>query len=341
MKKQISLWMCALLATASLWAQDIIVTNDAKKIEVKILEVSKNEIKYKEMDNLNGPTFILDTKEISSIIYSNGKVVLYNQDFKNIDSASNVKEEKPLPISEQMVDPISKTTQTTNENTIEILLLSGNTIVAQLVEMKTNYVAYILNGKSEVIPASQIEKVTLLANGQVKEYNRHGTIVGEETQTTSRRNTTTDVTNVSKSGRIYRDNGHYMHNDTYISSKEVVRILQKENESAFKQWQIADRMAISGGVMSGVGLGLALGSISPFIHATKSTSVPAIYRWSVAAIGLVSAGGLSACIGVGLIIGANARYNKAIDIYNSKYDHAAAQLQWHVAPNEVGLALVF
>ena len=46
-------------------------------------------------------------------------------------------------------------------------------------------------------------------------------------------------------------------------------------------------------------------------------------------------------IGVGLCLGANAQYNKAIDIYNSKYDHTAVQLKWQVAPNGVGLAIAF
>ena len=68
-----------ILMTAPIFAQDIIVTTDAKKIEAQILEVSKSEIKYKEYDNLDGPTFIISTDEISSIIYKNGKVVLYNQ----------------------------------------------------------------------------------------------------------------------------------------------------------------------------------------------------------------------------------------------------------------------
>ena len=60
-------------------AQDIIVTNDSKKIEAKILEVSKTEIKYKELDNLEGPTFVLGVEDINSIIYANGKVVLYSE----------------------------------------------------------------------------------------------------------------------------------------------------------------------------------------------------------------------------------------------------------------------
>ena len=59
------------------FAQDIIITSDAQKIEAKIMEVSKAEIKYKEWDNLEGPLFVMATSEISSVIYSNEKVGHY------------------------------------------------------------------------------------------------------------------------------------------------------------------------------------------------------------------------------------------------------------------------
>ena len=50
---------CALMASVMLFAQDIIVTKEAKKIDAKILEVSTSEIRYQELDNLDGPTFVL------------------------------------------------------------------------------------------------------------------------------------------------------------------------------------------------------------------------------------------------------------------------------------------
>ena len=65
--------------TVFCFAQDIIVTTDARKIEAKIMEVSETEVKYKEIDHLDGPTFIISTNNISSIIYANGKVSLYQQ----------------------------------------------------------------------------------------------------------------------------------------------------------------------------------------------------------------------------------------------------------------------
>ena len=59
-----------LMSTMMLNAQDVIVSNNAQKIDAKIVEVSKTEIKYKEADNLDGPIFVLPTSDISSIIYS-------------------------------------------------------------------------------------------------------------------------------------------------------------------------------------------------------------------------------------------------------------------------------
>lgn len=71
------------LLTLPIAAEDIIVTNKAQKIDAKILEVSTLEIRYKEVDNLDGPIFVLRADEINSIIYANGKVVLYNQPIQN------------------------------------------------------------------------------------------------------------------------------------------------------------------------------------------------------------------------------------------------------------------
>lgn len=303
MKRLLFLCAYALLMVGA-YAQDIIVTKDAQKMEVKILEVSKTEIKYKEKDNLNGPTFILETKEINSIIYSNGKVVLYNQDAPAVP--------------------------TIDEKTIEILLLSGNTITAQLVEMNSNYVSFIVNGKSEVIPASQIEKVTLLANGQVKEYNGRAVSTSNGAQTTDEPTTAKTSTPVSNSGRIYRDNGHYLYNNAYIESAEVERILRRENSVAYKEWQKADRLLIGGGVCIGIGGGMALGGLFTLISHNYT-----------ACIGIECGALVPLGIGLGLTLGSTARYNKAINIYNSKFDHAAVQLKWRIAPTEVGFAFVF
>ena len=78
MRKILPVLVCILMFTMSLSAQDIIVTHDARKIEAKIKEVSNLEIKYKEPGNWDGPTFTIRVDEVDSIIYANGRVVMYN-----------------------------------------------------------------------------------------------------------------------------------------------------------------------------------------------------------------------------------------------------------------------
>ena len=314
MKRIFTFSLLVLAATISILAQDIIVTTDAKKIEAKILEVSKTEIKYKEQDDLEGPTFILEIKEINSIIYSNGKVVLYGAK----EAESFQKEDTP-----------TTTQKTSSENAAEnvatITLRSGSIITGELLEMKKDYVAYLDNGNRKTIPASQIESVSL-SNGQIKKYDAI-TSISEDTPTPQ---TASKEQEVNKNGRIYRDNGNYMHNDTYISSKEVARILERENSAAYKQWQKAEGMLIGGSVCVGIGGGLAIGGIFPLIAGQYKP-----------ALGLELSALIPLGIGLGLTLGASSHYNKAIDIYNSKYDHAAIQLRWGVSANGVGLALSF
>lgn len=85
-----------LLMATSIYAQDVIVTNNAQKIEAKILEVSNSEIKYKEKNNPNGPVFVLGTDEISSIIYENGNVAVYDHHESAKESETIVKEPNTL-----------------------------------------------------------------------------------------------------------------------------------------------------------------------------------------------------------------------------------------------------
>ena len=307
--------IAALLLSFGAYAQDIIVTTDAKKIEAKITEVTKSEIRYKEKDYIDGPTFVISTDEISSIIYANGKVVLYSQ--------PNV----PAPVPEpepEVKQPVI------DESIAEITLLSGRTITAHIVELRSDHVTYTIDDNESVLPASQLTKVTFLHNGQVKIYNQDAAPAIATTKTTVPRTEQPVPTTPQTSGRIYRDGREYMHNNRFISSKEVARILEREDKAAYKQWKKAEGMLIGGSVCAGIGGGLVLGGL---FSLTSGNAAPCLI---IDCCALVPLG-----IGLGLCLGANTRYNKAIDIYNSKYDQAAVQLQWRVAPNEVGLAIAF
>lgn len=66
------------LMTSKVLANDTIITKNAERLIVKITEVSSQEIKYKELDNLDGPVFVLNTAEISSILFNNGATRTFN-----------------------------------------------------------------------------------------------------------------------------------------------------------------------------------------------------------------------------------------------------------------------
>ena len=71
--------MAMLLVASLVSAQDVIITSDSRKIDAQIIEVSQTEVRYKEKSNPNGPTFVLNTKDINSIIYANGSVSTFTQ----------------------------------------------------------------------------------------------------------------------------------------------------------------------------------------------------------------------------------------------------------------------
>lgn len=73
-------------------AKDVIVTKNAEIIKSKILEVSNTEIKYKKATDINGPSFTINTGEISTIVYENGNVQTFkdeNEVSKSITSPSS------------------------------------------------------------------------------------------------------------------------------------------------------------------------------------------------------------------------------------------------------------
>lgn len=378
-----------LFVAAFVWAQDVIVTTDGQRIDAKIMEVSKQQVKYKELDNLDGPTFVLEVEEIGTITYANGKVVTYNKISATVQTpattSASTDNEKP-----------AQPTQVVDESTAEILLLTGEKIVVQINSMTQNIVTYTLNGQYNTMATSRIETITFLQNGQVRRYNEHpqvsistantsastqaveeynveillmsGAVVrGQLMEKTdnqvsymlggkyctipatqidkvtnlqtgeviayhgARLNAQSSTSTITTSGgRIYRDNGHYLCNNTYISSKEVERILERENGLAYAQWQKADRMLIGGAVCVGIGGGLVIGGLFTLITGDNG-----------ACIGMECAALVPLGIGLGLSLGSSSHYNKAIDIYNSKYDHAAVQFKWNVAPNQVGVAFAF
>ena len=95
--------LCCAMLFQTLNAQDIIVTKQATRIDAKILEVSDTEVRYKKTSNMDGPTFVMSTSEISSILYANGEVMVMGKS----DKANTAKyDDKPVVMLHREFDEI-------------------------------------------------------------------------------------------------------------------------------------------------------------------------------------------------------------------------------------------
>lgn len=61
--------LCAIVANA----QDVIIFRNGEETEVKVEEITSNEVKYKKTSNPDGPSYILNKDDIFMIKYKNGE----------------------------------------------------------------------------------------------------------------------------------------------------------------------------------------------------------------------------------------------------------------------------
>lgn len=70
--KKTNFLLILFFASMSLFAQDVITTKSGDDIKAKVLEVNTTEIKYKKIDNIDGPIFSVLKSEVLIIRYENG-----------------------------------------------------------------------------------------------------------------------------------------------------------------------------------------------------------------------------------------------------------------------------
>ena len=306
MKQKLLLCIITLFFASVINAQDIIVTNEAQKIEAKITEVSKAEVRYKEFDNLDGPVFVIETKEISSIIYSNGKVVVYNQ---------------PSEIEHPTESVTSANEPIVDESTAEILFLSGKKILAQLIEMKNEYVIYLVDGKMQHALTSELDKVILLKNGQVKQY--HASESAKEASTTNN----AKPLYVSRNGNTYYYDGRAMNEEAYSY------FLQNNCPEAYNIFNSGSNTAYAGWILFSAGLGLDLGTLISYLALGGSNTAISTLSW----IGL---GCEIACIQT-LIVGYNKKH-ESVDVYNTSCARkSTSKAYWSINASQNGIGIAY
>lgn len=64
--------LISILFAKNIFCQDTIVMRDNSKLIAKVLEISSTEVKYKRFDNIEGPDYVINKNDVSSITYNNG-----------------------------------------------------------------------------------------------------------------------------------------------------------------------------------------------------------------------------------------------------------------------------
>ncbi|WP_310993742.1 hypothetical protein [Aequorivita marina] len=78
--------LCLLMLSIGAVAQDLMVKSDGEEIEVKVLEITPDNIKFKKQSNIDGPLYIVNKSEVKEIIFENGDKEVFPTTFKAVDS---------------------------------------------------------------------------------------------------------------------------------------------------------------------------------------------------------------------------------------------------------------
>ena len=70
--KKLKLVMILFFIANILYSQDVIIKKDGNELKVKVIEINKENVKYKDYDYLEGPSRNIYTSEIFIIKYENG-----------------------------------------------------------------------------------------------------------------------------------------------------------------------------------------------------------------------------------------------------------------------------
>jgi hypothetical protein len=72
MKKNFMFLLAAFTASSYCFSQDTIVKKAGGFIEAKVIEITNTEVKYKNLNNIDGPLYTIEKTELLSIRYQNG-----------------------------------------------------------------------------------------------------------------------------------------------------------------------------------------------------------------------------------------------------------------------------
>jgi hypothetical protein len=86
MKSLLLLFILLITTGISLKAQDKIYRKNGEILEVKIIEIGSTDIKYKLLNNVDGPIYVLETDRVEKVITADGKVYTFKDNLKDMES---------------------------------------------------------------------------------------------------------------------------------------------------------------------------------------------------------------------------------------------------------------
>lgn len=96
LKKWLFSALCISVVSSTCFAQDIIITKDSKKISAKILRIAEDNVRYKDYNDQDGPSYTLLKKGISSILYENGEVETFDS---AAESSTQTQTQEPATVT--------------------------------------------------------------------------------------------------------------------------------------------------------------------------------------------------------------------------------------------------
>ena len=127
MKKIITL-LVFVVCTTMLYAQDIIITKDSKRIEAKIIEVTPTTVKYKKWSYQDGPDILEAKSNIAAIMWGNGEVEAFSVE----EVVATTKEEKQeVVVNEESKIEKEESVAIVKEVEKEKVVANKNTVIAK------------------------------------------------------------------------------------------------------------------------------------------------------------------------------------------------------------------
>lgn len=141
----------------SILAQDIIYKLTGEKVEVKVSSADQKQVKYKRLDNLDGPDYFIEASKIIKVEYENGSTVWYNKEIEKTVTGS---------ISSNAETKIETTTETSNSNsTSEAKFIEIDDIKPDPIKLKRHTVYGEILGMSGFFSINYLPTIISSPNG--------------------------------------------------------------------------------------------------------------------------------------------------------------------------------